>query len=138
MVISEETLRARSLFGQRLNKLLRSRDMNQNELAKILDVSESTVGKWVLGKSMPRTMGLIQKLADHFGVGKSYFLEHESAPAPEPAPDLSPHDIALIEAYHNASNEIQDIVDNTLDRYSKHNLPAMGKENRGKKEEAVG
>jgi transcriptional regulator with XRE-family HTH domain len=62
----------------------------------------------------------------------------ESAPAPESVPDLSPHDIALIEAYHNASDEIQDIVDNTLDRYSKHNLPAMGKENRGKKEEAVG
>jgi len=62
----------------------------------------------------------------------------ESAPVPEPVPEISPHDIALIEAYHNASDEIQDIVDNTLDRYSKHNLPAMGKENRRKKEEAAG
>ena len=51
--------------------------MNQSELANILNVSESTVGKWILKKSLPR-MGIIQKLADYFHVGKSYFLEPES------------------------------------------------------------
>ena len=85
MVISEETLKARALFSNRLETLLKERDMNQNELAKILDVSESTVGKWVLGKSMPRTMGLVQKIADHFGVGKSYFLEPSSSEPDRPS-----------------------------------------------------
>ena len=75
MVVSEETLRARVLFSRRLSALLDKHDMNQNELAKLLNVSESTVGKWVLGKSMPRTMGLVQQIADHFSVGKSYLLE---------------------------------------------------------------
>lgn len=83
MVISEETLKARVLFSQRLETLLKKHDMNQNELAKILGVSESTVGKWVLGKSMPRTMGLVQEIADHFGVGKSYLLEQIPSPEPE-------------------------------------------------------
>ena len=75
MVISEETHKARLLFSQRLAILLLRHDMKQNELACLLGVSESTVGKWILGKSMPRTMGLIQKIADYFGVGKSFLLE---------------------------------------------------------------
>lgn len=79
MVISEKTLKARKLFSRRLRELLESRDMNQNDLAKVLHVSESTVGKWTLGKSMPRTMGGIQQIADFFNVGKSYLLEEGTA-----------------------------------------------------------
>lgn len=66
------------LFSIRLSKLMSEKNINQNELAAILDVSESTVGKWILKKALPR-MGVIQKLADYFNVGKSYFLE-ESEP----------------------------------------------------------
>lgn len=83
MSLSDKTLKARDLFSERLRKMLKEHDLNQNKLAKILNVSESTVGKWVLGKSMPRTMGLIQQIADYFDVGKSYFLE--DTPAEEPA-----------------------------------------------------
>lgn len=79
MSLSDKTLKARDLFSERLRKMLKEHDLNQNELAKILNVSESTVGKWVLGKSMPRTMGLIQQIADYFDVGKSYFLEENSS-----------------------------------------------------------
>ena len=75
MVVSEKTIKARELFSRRLRELLEARDMNQNELAKVLHVSESTVGKLTLGKSMPRTMGVIQQIADFFNVGKSYLLE---------------------------------------------------------------
>lgn len=82
MSLSEKTIKARELFSKRLKIKLQECDLNQNELAKILNVSESTVGKWVLGKAMPRTMGLIQQIADHFNVGKSYFLELELAELP--------------------------------------------------------
>ena len=74
MPTSEEL---RALFSNRLSALLNEHNINQAELAKILGVSESTVGKWMLMKSLPR-MGIIQKLSDYFGVSKSYFLE-ESA-----------------------------------------------------------
>lgn len=80
MVVSEKTIKARELFSRRLRELLEARDMNQNELAKVLHVSESTVGKWTLGKSMPRTMGVIQQIADFFNVGKSYLLEEDAVP----------------------------------------------------------
>lgn len=117
MVISEETLRARALFGQRLNKLLRSRDMNQNELAKILDVSESTVGKWVLGKSMPRTMGLVQKIADYFGVGKSFLLE-SAPPVVKPVKEeYSQHEKDILSAYRAAPSGTKKIVDVALEDY---------------------
>ena len=62
------------LFSQRLVGVMQENNINQVELSKILGVSESTVGKWILCKAIPR-MGVIQKLSDYFHVGKSYFLE---------------------------------------------------------------
>lgn len=67
----------KKLFSIRLSKLMNERDINQREIAQAVGVSESTVGKWLLLKAIPR-MGVIQKLADYFNVGKSYFLEDES------------------------------------------------------------
>ncbi len=75
MPTSEEL---RALFSNRLSALLNEHSINQTELAKILGVSESTVGKWMLMKSLPR-MGIIQKLSDYFSVPKSYFLEESAA-----------------------------------------------------------
>ncbi|MBS5519790.1 MAG: helix-turn-helix transcriptional regulator [Acidaminococcus intestini] len=65
---------AMALFSKRLYALLNEHNINQAELAKKLGVSESTVGKWLLMKSLPR-MGIIQKLSEMFHVSKSYFLE---------------------------------------------------------------
>lgn len=68
------TENARLVISKRIQQVLDKHDMTQSDLAKILDVSESTVGKWILMKSIPR-MGIIQKLSDYFNVPKSYFLE---------------------------------------------------------------
>ena len=81
MPLSQEEMK--KLFSKRLSEMMQRENINQVELSRIIGVSESTVGKWVLCKSMPR-MGIIQKLADHFHVGKSYFLEEtpkDSSPA---------------------------------------------------------
>lgn len=93
MVISEQTIKARQLFSNRLKTMLQKTGMQQKELAEKLNVSESTVGKWVLAKSMPRTMGLIQQIADIFDIGKSYFLEADNtphSPVTTPAQSLPP------------------------------------------------
>lgn len=83
MSITEKEIAMRSLFSRRLGSLIESHGIQQNDLAMKIGVSESTVGKWILKKAMPR-MGTIQKLADYFGVPKSYFLE-ESPAAPQDA-----------------------------------------------------
>lgn len=69
----------RHTFSIRLKKLLTEHELTQHQLSKILNVSESTVGKWILEKSLPR-MGIIQKLSEYFNVPKSYFLEKQDNP----------------------------------------------------------
>ncbi len=72
------------IFSKRIKYILEKHDLTQQELATKLDVSESTVGKWVLQKAVPR-MGIIQKLSEMFSVPKSFFIdetidEHEYDP----------------------------------------------------------
>lgn len=74
MPLSNDELKR--LFSARLSQLMSEKGINQVEFSKIIGVSESTVGKWLLCKSIPR-MGIIQKIADYFHVGKSYLLENE-------------------------------------------------------------
>lgn len=65
-----------TIVSENIQKLLKEYNINQTELAKIADVSVSTVGKWILKKATPR-MGAIQKISDHFNLPKSYILEEE-------------------------------------------------------------
>ena len=74
----DETMNAKSLFSRRLHVLLTEKNMNQRELADVLGVTESTVGKWTLGKSMPRTIGTIQTIADYFHIDKNYLLDEKA------------------------------------------------------------
>lgn len=54
----QKTEEAKKLFASRLRAKLEERHMNQNTLAELLGMSESSIGKWTLGKSMPRTMDI--------------------------------------------------------------------------------
>lgn len=67
-----------TIVSENVKKILKEFNLNQNELAKIAGVSESTVGKWVLEKASPR-MGSIEKIANHFNLPKSYILEEEKS-----------------------------------------------------------
>lgn len=63
-------------ISKNLMRLLQENNMTRVDLAKILNVSESTVGKWILKKSMPR-MGMIEDIAEYFNVKKSDILEYK-------------------------------------------------------------
>lgn len=93
---NDATTAAKELFAERLKDKLAEYDIKQNALAEDLGVSESTVGKWILGKSMPRTMGMVEKIADRLHVGKSYFLEEKPTPVKE---ELSGHERQHLELY---------------------------------------
>lgn len=64
------------IFSQKLKKLLQDKELSQVELSKILQVDESTVGKWLLQKSLPR-ISILDKLSAYFQMPRSYFLEKE-------------------------------------------------------------
>lgn len=66
------------IFSQNLKNLIEEKNINQADLSKILGVSESTVGKWILQKAMPR-MIIIDKLAEYFQVDKTYFFKLQNS-----------------------------------------------------------
>lgn len=67
----EETRRA---FSTNLRYYMERDGLNQADISRLVGVSESAVGKWMKMKSTPR-MGIVEKLAEHFGINKSDLLE---------------------------------------------------------------
>lgn len=66
-----------SVVAENITKLLYRYNITKMDLAKIAEVSESTVGKWTLKKATPR-MGAVEKISNHFGIPKSYILEENT------------------------------------------------------------
>lgn len=64
----------KKVFSNNLNYYMELHDINNRELSNIIGVSESTVGKWLLQKSIPR-MGVIELLANYFHIEKSDLIE---------------------------------------------------------------
>lgn len=64
----------RDNISKNLKRYMEEKDINNKELANILNVSESTVGKWLLKKSVPR-MGIIEQISNYFNVEKSDLIE---------------------------------------------------------------
>ena len=65
-----------SMFKDIIKDLRESQDMSQYELAKALQVSQSAVAKWELGKTEPTSSALVA-ISKFFGVSADYLLELE-------------------------------------------------------------
>lgn len=70
-------------ISKNLKYYMELKDINNKELAEVLGVSESTVGKWLLKKSTPR-MGVIEKLANYFNIEKSDLIEDKTSSNTDP------------------------------------------------------
>lgn len=94
-------------ISKNLSYYMALNNLNNKELSRLLGVSESAVGKWLLKKTTPR-MGMVEKLAAVFNITKSALLEEnpEAVVLDDPAPiilardlkDLSPGQINIIRA----------------------------------------
>lgn len=69
------------IFSKNLKYYMDKKGLTNVELSNILGVSESTVGKWLLEKAIPR-MGVIEKLSHYFDVPKSSLLEERKNTTP--------------------------------------------------------
>lgn len=65
------------MIGEKIKLLREKRGLTQEELAEKIGVSKSSISQWENGMKEPR-MGMIQKVADLFGVTKSYIIENET------------------------------------------------------------
>lgn len=63
-------------IGKNIKLLREQASMTQNELARALGVSDKAVSSWENGTRIPR-MGVIEKIANMFGVQKSDLLEDD-------------------------------------------------------------
>jgi transcriptional regulator with XRE-family HTH domain len=70
-----------STFGQRLRLLREEKKMVQKEIADLLDVSQSTIGKYESDQRTP-TPDAIIKLAIFFKVSTDYLLGHSEIQDP--------------------------------------------------------
>lgn len=63
-------------IGDNIKRLREIHGMSQEEFAKILGVSDKAVSTWETNSKIPR-MGIVQKMADHFGLKKSNIIEDD-------------------------------------------------------------
>lgn len=101
----EETRKA---FSTNLRYYMDKEGLNQADISRLLGVSESAVGKWLKMKSTPR-MGIVEKLAIHFGVNKSDLLESKSLHPVEIKPQ--PHVPETIAAHFEGQEFSQEAID---------------------------
>lgn len=64
------------MFKDIIKDLRESQELSQYELAKALQVSQSAIAKWELGKSEPTASALIS-ISKFFKVSTDYLLELE-------------------------------------------------------------
>lgn len=76
-------------LGKRIGRLRRAKEMKQDDLAKMLDISPQAVSKWENDQTCP-DISLLPKLAQILGVSLDELLS-ESAPE-QPAVRLLPQD----------------------------------------------
>ncbi|MDE5721975.1 MAG: helix-turn-helix domain-containing protein [Clostridia bacterium] len=60
-------------FSERLKELRSEKGISQMELSKLTGISQSSIGRWELGRSEPTASSLI-KLAEFFGESVEYLL----------------------------------------------------------------
>ncbi len=83
----------RRIFAKNLNALLEQHNKTQIEVANAIGVLQQTFNTWTQGLAIPR-MDKIQKLADYFGVPKSYLVDEHSSADPHYYIDDEARDMA--------------------------------------------
>lgn len=115
------------MFGQRLERLLSGKGIQQSVLAEYLNMSDSTISQWKTGKRSPDIESL-KRIAKYFNCTTDYLLGLSDHTRPESLKDTEEIELDFRIA---ASNEdgygqapspelkrfVQDIIREELDRY---------------------
>jgi len=75
----KEDKKASNLLGERLRELRKQKNLTQDELAKLISTSRSSLTYWELGKRNPDFVTL-KKLANYFNVSTDYLLGRTDNP----------------------------------------------------------
>jgi transcriptional regulator with XRE-family HTH domain len=101
-------------IGNNIKALRKEHGLSQKELAIIAGVTDKAVSAWETGKKDPR-MGVIEKIANHFGILKSTIIEGSH----RPSFDVSIAEREHIKKYRALTKEHQEAIDVQLDFFFK-------------------
>lgn len=107
-------------IADNIRRLRISKNLEQKELAKMLDVSNKTVSSWECGRTEPK-IGMIEKMAEIFGCSKtdlidnSLFIEGNGIDFDVINFFSKDLDSKLVDAYHKAPDGIKESVKKLLD-----------------------
>lgn len=116
MAIKENIKKLREIYG-----------LSQKDLAEIGGVSDKAVSTWENGIKEPR-MGVIQKIADHFGFMKSNLIEDNGMNEIEMISKnkesasvivFTEFDVSLVNRFHNLSSLGQTMITDMLNNLEK-------------------
>lgn len=111
--------KTKELISANLQYYMKINNINNRELAEKLGVSESTVGKWILKKSVPR-MKIIEMISTLFNINKSDLIEDKTKIDTDAKKDnLKEAEQELIDNYNKSSKEGKKIILDTSRNISK-------------------
>ena len=101
-------------FCDILSDLRKEKRLFQDDVAKIVNVSKSTISNWEKGKQEP-SIDCIKKLSAFFNVSTDYLLGLEDdlgtiAISPSPALDLTEREKKLLFGFRRLSKATQDMI----------------------------
>lgn len=103
-------------IGESIKRFRTLKDMDQKELAKLLNVSNKTISSWETNRTEPK-IEMIDKMCEIFHCRRSDFLDSSIA-FEITTQDIDKETAILIECYKKASFEEKRLIDNILYKYS--------------------
>lgn len=99
------------MLGNRLRELRESRGLSQKMVSIKLDISQSSVSDWEMGRKTPPVKTICQ-LAEMFGVTSDYLLElsdipYRSTATKSPYMEVSPFEKTVLEAFRSVDKTTQ-------------------------------
>ena len=103
-------------IGSQIKRLRENAQIAQKELAKVLNVANSTLCQYENGERVPSDEVKI-KIADYFGVSIDYLLEHQPKTGTLKKQDITREALNIAEAFDKASEKDKNTVRQVLGEY---------------------
>lgn len=120
-------------FCDVLKKLREEKNLSQEELAKALNLSKSTIGMYELGRRMPKKDSVLKSIARYFSVSLDYLLGFD-AELVDDIQELTAEEKKLLSDYRHLNSSGQDkareyIADLVnMDKYVKQAVEVLNNE----------
>lgn len=115
-------IKFRRMKMERLKQLRQSKNLSQQKLAELFNLSQQAIWKYEKGLAEPE-ISTLKKFADYFGVSVDYLLENSIVPEKSDLlieKQLTPKETALVQYFRSCSVKRQDLILELLQEISEN------------------